>query len=466
MLRGRSKKIPLSEVIRLRDTKQHGLFAPIIIGGGKGSTGTHLFLETTCAMGFVSLHYAVGCLPKSAMVLRKRARQLSNEVFDASNDDDDDDEEDDGDNSNDENDDVNDGDDNDGTNHQAERIKMTCPVPIEYFRNPFRELVRYHSFLAKSCLKLGNIGDAVSFRERTLRYLEKIIVWGKENKVTLALHDEPYPLLIPEILKIVQQHYGSPNEGGRNSTVKPIILLSERDPRKYTRRRTKIHGQYSWICRPTNDLLRTKSPEVIAIDSMDDVTLEGGAFDMLRCMDRAAHGQNKTQTRTPQMESIFYSYKEANRNESQFIVDTMEQYQNTVRTSAIFSYNMFERESRTSVSVLAAQIEQAMIEALMGENGRQIRMEEGVDFLGMEHLFASAGMPGMNTSRTAHRRQDQEFLNKNATENVRPVNLDSSAFTKIVLVHLFRKKIIPSSGVRLAKIEKECKDIKTKKMNI
>ena len=43
-------------------------FAPIIINAGQGTTGTHLFTEATCLLGYTSLHYNLGCIPSRYLV--------------------------------------------------------------------------------------------------------------------------------------------------------------------------------------------------------------------------------------------------------------------------------------------------------------------------------------------------------------------------------------------------------------
>jgi hypothetical protein len=37
--------------------------APIIIGAGQGTTGTHFFTQVTCQLGYTSIHYNAGCIP-------------------------------------------------------------------------------------------------------------------------------------------------------------------------------------------------------------------------------------------------------------------------------------------------------------------------------------------------------------------------------------------------------------------
>ena len=110
------KVVPLSvspSGVKLNQSNES--FAPIIIGAGQGTTGTHLFLEATCELGFVSLHYLIGCLPKSAFSVDRPAQQFStSNVSDANND----------------------------TAHRYQtKQERSCPVSIDHFRDPYPTMI-------------------------------------------------------------------------------------------------------------------------------------------------------------------------------------------------------------------------------------------------------------------------------------------------------------------------------------
>ena len=62
-----------------------------------------------------------------------------------------------------------------------------------------------------------------------------MILHGKQRNMTLALHDTPYTMAIPHVMKIIKKHHG-----GRP----PIVLLSERDPTQWARRRWAGRGDW------------------------------------------------------------------------------------------------------------------------------------------------------------------------------------------------------------------------------
>jgi len=521
-------------------TNYEFLYAPIIIGAGQGTTGTHLFIETTCEMGFVSLHYVLGCVPKNAMSLRNVSSSAlatdQHTTFSEDDGDGDDDDDDDGDaTSHDYDSDNNNNNNNINTTIKDRHLKeqdkkIACPVPIDHFQDDYKTLLKYHTTLTNLCLQLGkaksssNYKGPHTYKANILKNLEGIIVWGKEHKVALALHDAPYPLLMPEILKLVQKHYGittttstgSSSSSSSSSTnnskrgekksvttvVKPIILLSERNPKEYTRKRSKTHGSYTYLCRPTKDQStvvrtntnssKTKKTKKIAIESMNVTTLEGGAFDVVGCMDRATSLFGKAddnddnaapQTTSPPMNQIFYSFKEANKQQqTQYIIDTMKNYQDTLQKSAIFSYNMFEKDTRTSVNELASQIKKSMIEALLvvseDNNGRshnQVRMKDGMDYLGLNHFFADVAhdINSNNNNRrksssrseitVTHRRRDHGnvygekdgIMTRNTVRGGTPFSFGKHDGTSLVKVNTKKKAMVPYFS-EFRKLQKRC----------
>jgi hypothetical protein len=301
------------------------VYAPLIIGAGQGTTGTHLFVDATCAMGFVSLHYGIGCLPKHVLNISKALKDT----------------------------------------------EAITKIPLQFLPTfqHYRELLQRHSRISSGFLRAfrDNQTDPAEFRDTILTDLEEIIVWGKRNKVVLALHDTPYPMLMPEIYKLVQKHY----KRATGKKVNPIILLSERDPQEYTERRIQSHGSYSWICRPSNNSKATTQ-------KMQPTTFTGGAFDFTGCINSA--GPNL------RMSEIFFTMHEANKaNQRQFLVDTFKDYQDIMKGAALFSYNMFNRENKTSTTELAAMLRTSFDNTLRGSN-HKLRMDIGADFYGFKEI--------------------------------------------------------------------------------
>ena len=115
-------------------------YAPIIVGAGQGTTGTHLVAEVTCHLGFPSFHYAIGCLPKPAFVLAEP-------------------------------DDVS---------------SSTCNPEIIDIGEPYVNLTRAHWKLTRSMLQKSRESSewgTETLYNRSITGLEDIIMWGKENKV-------------------------------------------------------------------------------------------------------------------------------------------------------------------------------------------------------------------------------------------------------------------------------------------
>ena len=322
----------ISHFDKLPDEKVEIIYAPLIVGAGQGTTGTHLFVDATCAMGFVSLHYGIGCLPKNAL-------NISDEILSMKIEPD-------------------------------TKTKVLLQLLPEH--QYYRELLRHHSRISSGFLKVFKSNNTLpeEVKRDILNDLEEIIIWGKRHRVVLALHDTPYPMLLPEITKLVQKHYQS----NRNQVTRPIILLSERDPEEYVERRLQSHGSYSWICRPTDG--NTK-----LIDKIDPTTYEGGAFDFTRCINGAPSSSMK-------MNQIFYTMHQAIKmNQRQFIIDSFRNYQDAIGEAAIFTYNMFDRGNKTSTDELTEMIAKSMNTNLF-DDMKQLRMNKGVDFLGFEKLVA------------------------------------------------------------------------------
>jgi hypothetical protein len=376
-------------------------YAPLLIAAGHGTTGTHLMHEATCSLGFVSLHHSLGCFPESAF----------------------------------------------STN--ATRIKWTK------LHGDYPALLKHHKFITSSYLKDPCIENKtpLSFISDILRHLENIIAWGKEHKVALALHDSPYPLLMPSIIKLVKKYYGEHSQ--------PIILSSERGAEEWTKRRAEKHGDYVWVCRPPNMTMQDNLDEVSdgggivkfcgdyewrggimcsdrvsflvarhhmseqaaqeqildscackyyhpQVDEFHAATLEGGVFDIIGCIGNTLErGQESISLKTNQ---ILYSLKEVEQiNQQQLIVDAISSYQTAVREKAVFSYNMFEAKTKTSVDDMADWIKNAMVDSFGGGSKGCMLMEEWRDFLGLQGVFVAGTTDEVNGNKNGSLERSSAF---------------------------------------------------------
>ena len=301
-------------------------YAPIIVAAGMGTTGTHLMFDATCAMNIASVHYRLNC---HLLHAENNTAATTTTAAIATN----------------------------NTHYQKEDYYKTL---LEHHRQLTRMMLTMKAMTtppaATAAANNNNFMTPLQFKQKVLHHLEEIIAWGyhrhhhhKEDNdeggggITLALHDAPYPLLMPSIVKLVQKYFGS--------KARPIILLSERNPNEWIVRRTKLHGRYTYICR-----------ESVLNSSR---SLEGGAFDIVGCIDKALQ-QQQHEEKQQQLtrDDILYNLKEVQRlNQTQYVVDSMNHYQNAIRDLAVFNYNMFESsKNRTSVEELVEMIKNAMLE--------------------------------------------------------------------------------------------------------
>ena len=54
----------------------------IIIGAGRGATGTHLMTEVTCLLGYPSIHFALGCIPQKEKTIIKNNNNNHHDIQD------------------------------------------------------------------------------------------------------------------------------------------------------------------------------------------------------------------------------------------------------------------------------------------------------------------------------------------------------------------------------------------------
>ena len=119
-----------------------------------------------------------------------------------------------------------------------------------------------------------------------MHLLEAIITGSNDTtSAILAFHDHPYPSLIPCIIKKVKAKHGAP----------PVIILSEREPVEYIKRRLRRDG---------GDLMCKNST------SIDRSTLEGGAFDVIGCIDRAVSGLSPEEASNILLADVFTKMKD------------------------------------------------------------------------------------------------------------------------------------------------------------
>jgi len=264
---------------------------PIIIGAGRGTTGTHLMHEATCHMGYASIYYNLGCIPPPP----PHGHATSND----------------------------------------EAPQDIIPETYQTAADLHTRLLNKVGRSARCVGNDGKCGSVLKFKNQTLSLLEAVITASK-NDTIVALHDSPYPSLIPYIIKSVKVIHGTP----------PVILLSERDPVEYTNRRAQSHGGRDLMCKNST--------------SIDQNTLEGGAFDIIGCIDRALSGLSLEDASKIQLGDIFSTMKQIYNDKQEDGLDEIakeiKEYQDAVRGKADFALDAFAREGRTKSEDLAAEI--------------------------------------------------------------------------------------------------------------
>lgn len=160
----------------------------LVLGAGRGTTGTHLMFQATCLLGIPSHHWQVGCIRRD--------------------------------------------------NSAASTLPTIHNIPSRY-----TDAVRLHLELKdlvynlSTCIDQQNrlCGNAFEWNLSALKLTQEIILDGQFS----ALHDTPYPNLLGQFYKLAKQY---------NRNV--IIISSLRDPETYVKQRlTKPYAWNDLICK-------------------------------------------------------------------------------------------------------------------------------------------------------------------------------------------------------------------------
>jgi len=157
----------------------------ILLGAGKGTTGTHVMFQATCLLGIPSHHWEVGCINDNNSWISsyffksyysdsvRKHLQLKNLVYDAA----------------------------------------TC----------------VHSQSTKKC------GGAIEWKEKVMGLLQDIILDGR----FIALHDTPYSMLMPQLYDASKRYY--------HNVI--IINTERDPKQYVTRRISKPYGAVDMFCK-------------------------------------------------------------------------------------------------------------------------------------------------------------------------------------------------------------------------
>lgn len=275
-------------------------YAPIIINAGQGTTGTHLFTEATCLLGYTSLHYNLGCIP-SRYILPKT-------------------------------------------------FNRTAPAgtSIEFDETFQSNIFGQHYFLLAKLNALNRIdftNNGKSFLIRAQMVLEDLIINAKAINIVLSLHDTPYPFLLPYIIKLTKKHHDGKS---------PLIILSERDPKEYISRRTSTNqGDSHIMCRQSlknTSSYNNSSFDILGcIDKAVKINEESSNFNGNEKNDENRHRHILSK------EDLLISMNDATKKFGiDIVVESYRDYQYSARQLATFSCNIFHRKERTNAEDLAS----------------------------------------------------------------------------------------------------------------
>ena len=174
-----------------------------------------------------------------------------------------------------------------------------------------------------------------------------------------VLHDSPYPEFTQYIIHATERIRG----------MKPILLLSERDPTTWTVSRMK--HQHNLVCKLPESQIEGKSVP------------NNPGQNMQWCLETAMV-QNMGDV---PINEIFWSVSQMNENHEQDMEDIrtsimeggMALYQDYVRPQATYSVNLFEHDPFLTVSELAGEIEEALIPQMSELGLRSVSNDEFMD---------------------------------------------------------------------------------------
>ena len=113
---------------------------------------------------------------------------------------------------------------------------LTSHIPLQYQTAKEKHLTLLNSIkMMQRCLTHElKCGSALKWKENMLKLIQQMVLDGQ----ILAFHDNPYPFVMPQFYELAKEHYRA-----------VIIISSERDPEKYTKRRIEqFKGRDDPIC--------------------------------------------------------------------------------------------------------------------------------------------------------------------------------------------------------------------------
>ena len=308
----------------------------IVIGAGMGTTGTHLFYHATCYMGLSSVHYWNRCIsPNNDKTYDEHELQQASNLH------------------------------NDLIRVVIKMFKCVdtkgrMNLNIGYNSTNSSQNKNNKTNNKKKAL----CGNAFEWKDTVLRLIDEVV----QADVFEGYNDTPYPHLLRPLAQSIRRHR-------RHN---PIILLTERDPESYAKRRSsKDYGE-------TDPLCLHPPPQSSSLQILEDSnSLTGvgslGGLDLIGCVEHAAASidtRNGTDSSSSlDLVDVFISYKNLLAQDYAKGIEQISKefntYQETVKQYADFSFNMFEQDEKTEVPIMVSTIHQRLPELYNYTKGRR-----------------------------------------------------------------------------------------------
>jgi len=260
---------------------------PLIIGAGQGTTGTHTAFCATCLMGIASVHFIRDCdfcNKKGGSSETTTKQAFWNDSYYYHRDDDED--------------------EDDPTRkyvfwpHSNRRVRNKHPQFKVVER--LRRILKYLGGKKGSFLPPPETNNMEEWAEQTKALIDEVIRWTGDETTTDgftrrvdAVHDTPYTDVLPYVIESAKKHRGG---------LAPILLLTERNPMEWSKRRTKMHTIF--LCRldipnhppsHTNNNI-TSSNEIDLVgpaSNNSDTATTTSHFDLFACIDRTVRAKKE-----------------------------------------------------------------------------------------------------------------------------------------------------------------------------
>ena len=262
---------------------------PLIFSAGFGTTGTHAIFQATCDIGLCSLHWALECCNRTIQSYPEHYLQFDSQY-----------------------------------------------VPFAGWLAHERALKSFR--VIGECISQDEFPcPTVNLAFNSLRYHVDSVISNKEIDV---IHDAPYPDFAEYVLKSAEKIRG----------VKPIVLLTQRDPEKWAKSRTS-KWQASNICR-------------LDFTQEDGITPIGGNLYM--CLKTAiSKGFGESSIRDILISPVNNNNSGADRHSREEIIQALSAgfrtYQARMLNEAVYSIDLFEQNPKLLSSEIGQQIKNALL---------------------------------------------------------------------------------------------------------